>query len=155
MRQVKRRAQEVRDKKRETASWRRGGTLNGGKKRSEGNGGERRKRERQVTTRGDGETPVHRPEAHTGPLVALLRPSTAGANGVKPQHKLLILKRSALGAAGAQCSAGSGLLLIMCSYRQCFQWAFYRLTVHSEDLIQRQLALVSFVHANKCFQDQS
>lgn len=155
MRQVKRRAQEVRDKKRETASWRRGGTLNGGKKRSEGNRGERRKGKGKLPPGEMERLQLHQPEAHAGPLVALLRPSTAGANGVKPQHKLLILKSSALGAVGAQCSTGSGSLLIMCSYRQCFQCAFYRLTVHSEDLIQRQLALVSFVHANKCFQAQS
>lgn len=43
----------------------------------------------------------HWPVAHPGPLVAVLSGSTAGANGIKPHHKRLILKSSALGAACA------------------------------------------------------
>lgn len=89
--------------------------MNRGKERSEGDEGERRKGKGKLSTR----------KMET--LVCVLRPSAAGANGIKPQHKLLILKSSALGAAGAP-----GSLLILWSYRQCFQQAFYRLIVHSE-----------------------
>lgn len=78
---------------------------------------------------------LHWLKVHSGLLIAFLIPSTAGACGIKAQHKLLILKSSALGPVGAQRSTGSGSLLIMCSYRQCFQRAFYGLIVHSEDLI--------------------
>lgn len=43
----------------------------------------------------------HWPVAHPGPLVAVLSSSTAGANGIKPHRKRLILKSGALGAACA------------------------------------------------------
>lgn len=74
--------------------------MNGEKKRSEGGGGERRKGKGELPTRGM-ETLRHWPVAHPGPLVAVLSGSTAGANGIKPHHKRLILKSSALGAACA------------------------------------------------------
>ena len=80
MRQVKRRADKVRDKKRETANWRRGGTLNGGRKMSEGDGGERRKGKGKSPTGEMERLLLHWPEAHAGPPVALLRPSTAGSS---------------------------------------------------------------------------
>jgi len=119
--------------KREGASWRRGGTLNGRKKRSDRDGGERRKGKGKLPTGEMDRLHLHWPEDHSGLLVALLTPSTGSADAVKAHRK--ILKSSALGAVGAQRSTGSGSLLIMCSYRQCFQQEFYGLIVHSEDLI--------------------
>lgn len=57
--------------------------MNEGKKRSEGDGGERRKGKGKFPTVDIKRLLLHWPEAHSGPLIALLIPSTAGTYGVK------------------------------------------------------------------------
>lgn len=101
MRQVKQRAEgrERDKKKRETAYWRRGVTFNQGEKRSERGEDERRKGKGKLPAGEMERYQLHWPEAHTGPL-ALLRPSTAGANGVQTQLQLT-LESNVLGAEGS------------------------------------------------------
>lgn len=73
--------------------------MNEGKKISEGDEDKRSKGKGKLLT---GEMEGYHllwPEVHTGPL-ALLRPSTAGANGVQKQLKL-ILESNVLGAMGS------------------------------------------------------
>lgn len=79
------------------AYWRRGETLNEGKKKSEGDEDVRRKG--KFLTGEMERYNLHWPEVHTG-LLAFLRPSTAGANGVQTQFPL-IMESNVLGAAGS------------------------------------------------------
>lgn len=57
--------------------------MNGGKKRSEGDGGERRKGKGKLPTVDIKRLQLHWPEAHSGLLIALPIPSTAGTYSVK------------------------------------------------------------------------
>lgn len=73
--------------------------MNEGKKKSEGDEDKRRKGKGKFLTGEMERYNLHWPEVHTG-LLAFLRPSPAGANGVQTQLQP-ILESNVLGPAGS------------------------------------------------------